>query len=66
MDDAAGRIDQEHPGADAIERIGQGCRFRFLEIDHFANKNRSPKVWRYKPHAAACFRIEKPVALMAK
>ena len=66
MDDAANRIDQEHAGRDTVERIGEGCSFRGLEIDRLADQNGAPDMRNDESHAPARIVVDEAVALVTK
>jgi hypothetical protein len=64
MNHAAGCIDQEQPGADAIEGVGERCRFSFLEIDRFADEDHSANVGDNEARAGARAVINEAIALV--
>ena len=66
MNDATAGIDQKHPSADAVERVGKRGSLRCLEIDQVADEQRAAEVRHEQADAPARFIIEQPVALVAE
>ena len=64
VNDAAVRVDQEHAGAEAVERIGEGRRFGGLEVDRPADQHRAADVRHDEPHAPARLVVDDAVALV--
>jgi hypothetical protein len=64
MDDMTDRIEQKHASADAVECVGQRCRFSALEIDNLADEHRTAEVRHNKPHASQHFVIHKAIAFV--
>jgi hypothetical protein len=64
VDDPPIGIDQEHAGAESIERVGECGGFRRLEIDDPADQHGPAKVRDEQPHALARRVVGKPVALV--
>ena len=57
MDDAAVRIDEEHGGAQTVERVGEGRGFRGLVLDRPADQGGAANVGGDEPHAPARLRV---------
>jgi hypothetical protein len=66
VDDASSRIDNAHPRAEAIERLGEARGIRLPEIDKSADEHRAADMRNDEAHAPARFIVDKTVGFAAK
>ena len=64
--DAPAPVDEEHPGTESIEGIGEARGLGGLRVNYPADQHRAAKVRGDEPGAAACLFVGKAVALVAK
>ena len=64
VDDAPTRIDEQHAGADAVERVGEGRYFGSLQADHPANQHGAADVRNDEAHAPAHRVVDPTVPLV--
>jgi len=66
MHDAAGRLNEQHARADAVEGVRKGGGFRRLLLDHLADKRGAANMRHDQSQASARLLVDEPVARMAK
>jgi hypothetical protein len=66
MDHARARVDEEHAGAETVERIGECRHLDRLEIDHLADQHGAAQVRREQPQAPARVVVGNAIAFMAE
>ena len=64
VNDATCCVDEEQPSAETIERIGECCGFRGLEVDHAANQHCTAYVRHDEPHSLTRLIVDETVALV--
>src|SRR5690606_4029545 len=66
VDDAAGRIDEEHGRGQTVERVGQSVGLGARVVDDLADQDRAPNMRDKQAHAGPRRLVNEAVALMTE
>ncbi len=64
VNDPAALIDQKDCGHQPVNRVGERCRFHFVQVDDLADQHGAPKMRIEHAHATAHGLVGKALALM--